>query len=123
MHELVAERPEVASRVALFDEAAERGIDREDVLERAVLLAGLANDEASFLLAIRALISPTCPSTRSARSRSPFRMALRVSMTQRGQSESVSRGQPSGGRLRSRLFGSGRGAHSGLGEGLSSTRS
>ena len=34
-------------------------------------------------------------------------------MTQRGQSESVSRGKPSGGKVRSRCFSSGAGAHFG----------
>ena len=44
---------------------------------------------------------------------------MRTSLTQRGQSESVSRGQPSGGNVRSRRLSSGAGAHFGCGEGRS----
>ena len=44
---------------------------------------------------------------------------MRTSFTQRGQSESVSRGQPSCGNVRSRRFSSGAGAHAGFGEGRS----
>ena len=47
---------------------------------------------------------------------------MRVSMTQRGQSESVSRGHPSGGLVRSWLLSSGPGAHPGAGDGLSGIR-
>src|SRR5215510_5757907 len=46
---------------------------------------------------IVALISPAFSSIRMLRSILPSRIACRVSRTQAGQSESVSRGQPSGG--------------------------
>jgi hypothetical protein len=46
-------------------------------------------------------------------------MSVRVSLTQRGQSESVERGQPSGGNVRSRRLMSGAGAQDGCTDGRS----
>ena len=56
-----------------------------------------------------ALISPTCSSTSDSIDCSPERIRARVSRTQVGQSESVVRGQPSCGDVRSWLFSSGAG--------------
>ena len=66
-----------------------------------------------------ALISPMCPFTSSDTSRSPRRIAPRVSITHFGHSESVSRGQPSGGLVFWWLFGNGPGAHGGVGDSFS----
>ncbi len=60
-----------------------------------------------------ALISPVCSLTSVVTSTLPERIRARVSLTQVGQSESVSRGQPSAGDVRSQLFCSGAGAHAG----------
>src|SRR6187431_1812145 len=60
-----------------------------------------------------ALISPGLPSTNSRRSSAPESTASRTSFTQRGQSESVRRGQPSWGAVRSFFLSSGAGAHLG----------
>ena len=62
---------------------------------------------------IWALISPTCSLTSVSTDCSPDRMRRRAYLTQVGHSESVDRGQPSGGLLRSWLFMSGAGAHLG----------
>src|SRR6185369_333523 len=62
---------------------------------------------------ISALIAPGLPSTNSRRSSAPERTASRTSFTQRGQSESVVRGQPSCGAVRSFFRKSGAGAHLG----------
>ena len=62
---------------------------------------------------IEALISPGLPSIRTFQSTSPERISARTSVTQRGQSESVWRGNPSGGKVFSRCFSSGAGAHFG----------
>ena len=59
---------------------------------------------------ISALISPGLPTMSSLKARVPSRIAVRVSLTQRGQSESVVRGQPSCGKVRSRRLMSGAGA-------------
>src|SRR5262245_38898324 len=60
-----------------------------------------------------AAISPTCSLTSVSIDCSPDRMRWRASRTHEGHSESVERGQPSGGADRSWLFGSGAGAHRG----------
>ena len=66
-----------------------------------------------FRSMICALISPTCSLTSVSTDCSPERMRARASFTQVGHSESVDRGQPSGGLERSWLFMSGAGAHLG----------
>ena len=58
-------------------------------------------------------ISPGWPSIRARRSSWPFTMASRTSRVQTGQRESVRLGKPSGGLLRSWLFGSGSEDHAG----------
>ncbi len=68
---------------------------------------------------ISALISPGLPSMSSLKLRVPSRIAVRTSFTQRGQSESVLRGQPSCGNVRSRRLSSGAGAHLGCTDGRS----
>ena len=60
-----------------------------------------------------ALISPTCSLTSDSSACSPERMRARVSRTHVGQSESVVRGQPSCGVVRSVLLSSGAAAHFG----------
>src|SRR5579862_9163804 len=60
-----------------------------------------------------ALISPACSLTRTSRSRAPERIRARVSRTHVGHNESVVRGHPSAGEVRSQLFDSGAGAHEG----------
>ena len=67
----------------------------------------------------RALISPGLPSIRVSSGILPSMIPSRVSLTQRGQSESVVRGQPSWGKVRSRDLSSGAGAQSGLAPGRS----
>jgi hypothetical protein len=62
---------------------------------------------------MRAFTSPGLSAMSSGTERSPESTFSRVSKTHCGQSESVVRGVPSGGRLFSRLFSSGAGAHFG----------
>jgi hypothetical protein len=62
---------------------------------------------------ICALISPTFSLSRTLKSRFPSRISCRASRTQTGQSESVSRGQPSGGFTFCHDFCSGRSDHRG----------
>src|ERR1017187_2411157 len=65
-----------------------------------------------------ALISPTFSFIRSWMSLWPLMMASRASRTQSGQSESVSRGQPSVGLLFCQDFSKGLSVHLGVMEGL-----
>src|SRR3954464_15157030 len=67
---------------------------------------------------IVALISPTFSTSRSLTSFLPSRIAWRASRVHVGQSESVSRGQPSGGLVFSYDFRSGRWDHFGVSEGF-----
>src|ERR1041384_4346364 len=60
-----------------------------------------------------ALISPGCASIKVSSGVSPLITALRTSVTQRGQSESVSRGKPNGGAVRSYDLSNGPGAQFG----------
>src|SRR6476661_1731190 len=69
-----------------------------------------------------ALISPTFSVNRTLTSFLPSRIACRASRVQVGQSESVSRGQPSGGLVFSYDLSSGLSDHLGVGEGLGLTR-
>src|ERR1044071_7718462 len=62
---------------------------------------------------ICALISPTFSVTSTLGSISPDTMPARASRTQVGHRESVVRGQPSAGEVRSQLLASGAGAHEG----------
>src|SRR5208282_763574 len=62
---------------------------------------------------IVALISPGLPSMSVRMSRSPERIELLTSFTHFGQSESVSRGQPNFGNVRSLRLSKGAGAHLG----------
>lgn len=48
--EFVTERPEVATRIALFDQSTKFRIDRQQVLKGSVLFAGLSDDETPVLL-------------------------------------------------------------------------
>ena len=48
--QLVTQRAEIAPGIARLDDAAEFGIDGKQILERAVVVTRLANDEASVLL-------------------------------------------------------------------------
>src|SRR5471032_1207736 len=66
---------------------------------------------------IVALISPTFSVSRSLTSFLPSRIAWRASHVQVGQSESVSRGQPSGGFVFSYDFSSGLSDHFGMNDG------
>src|SRR6266851_5570529 len=66
-----------------------------------------------FCSTIWALISPGCSFIRDSSEVVPSITAVRTSLTQRGQSESVSLGKPSGGAERSYDFKSGPGAHFG----------
>src|SRR5881397_3015720 len=65
-----------------------------------------------------ALISPTFSLRRTLTSFFPSRIAWRASRTQVGHSESVSRGQPSGGFVFSYDFRSGLSDHAGVNEGF-----
>src|ERR1043166_548074 len=65
-----------------------------------------------------ALISPTFSFSRTLTSFLPSRIACRASRVQTGQSESVSRGQPSGGFVFSYDLSSGLSDHFGINEGL-----
>src|SRR5215471_16130524 len=60
-----------------------------------------------------ALISPGCASIKVSSGVSPLITAFRTSVTQRGQSESVSLGKPSGGAVRSYDLSNGPGAQLG----------
>src|SRR5207342_1636158 len=67
---------------------------------------------------IVALISPTFSWSRTLTSFLPSRISCRASRTHTGQSESVSRGQPSGGFVFSQDFSSGLSDHFGVNEGF-----
>jgi hypothetical protein len=82
----------VAAGEQPLDALLELGVDREDVAERAVLRTRFLDDDLAV---------------------APARIRARVSRTQTGQSESVVRGHPSGGALRSELLASGPDAHCG----------
>src|SRR6266567_3588609 len=71
---------------------------------------------------ICALISPTCSFIRTSTGSFPSRICWRISGTHFGQSESVVRGQPSGGFDFSHDFSSGFSDHFGVGDGLGATR-
>ncbi len=109
----VRHRIEVAAGEQMFEAAEERGIDREGVLEGAVLGTGLLDDDFAIPLENRRLDFPTCSLTSDSIDCSPPRIRVRASRTQTGQSESVVRGQPNWGRERSLLVISGAGAHRG----------
>ena len=83
-----------------------------------VLLMSSVPSRASIL----ARISPGRPSTSTRTSACPATIESRTSFTHCGQSESVSRGHPSGGKVRSRRLSSGAGAHGGWGDGCSKRR-
>src|SRR5437899_10966236 len=68
-----------------------------------------------------ALISPTFSLSRTLTSFLPSRICLRASRTQTGQSESVSRGQPSGGFVFWYDFSRGLSDHAGMNDGFCST--
>ena len=74
---------------------------------------------APSLSSIRARTSPGLPSTSDRTSARPSSTAARASFTHAGHSESVSRGQPSGGNVRSRALQERAGAHFGRGAGRS----
>ena len=71
---------------------------------------------------IRALISPTFSRISTETSRLPSRISWRAWRTHPGHSESVSRGQPSGGLVFSRDFSSGRSDQAGVNDGRAMTR-
>src|SRR5260370_25661487 len=73
-------------------------------------------------LTIWALISPTFSSTRTSTGRWPSRICCRISGTHLGQSESVERGQPSGGFDFSQDLSRGLSDHFGVGDVFGATR-
>ena len=75
----------------------ELGVNRHHVLKVAVLGAILHHQDLAVALDDVALISPTFSLSRISSGSLPSRICWRISGTHFGQSESVVRGQPSGG--------------------------